>query len=87
MNTCRFLLNLNTQLKLLAQEWKTIPMLAHTHGQPASPTTLGKEIMVFAERIQNQIEQFIGIPFSAKFGGATGIFNAHYVAISQNLTG
>jgi adenylosuccinate lyase len=78
-----YLLNLNTQFKLLANEWKNIPMLAHTHGQPASPTTLGKEIMVFAERIQNQIEQFIGIPFSAKFGGATGNFNAHYVAFPK----
>ena len=79
-----FLLNLNTQLKLLAQQWKDIPMLAHTHGQPASPTTLGKEIMVFAERIQNQIEQFIGIPFSGKFGGATGNFNAHHVAFPKS---
>ena len=78
-----FLLNLNTQLKLLAKEWKDIPMLAHTHGQPASPTRLGKEIMVFVERIQNQIEQFIGIPFSAKFGGATGNFNAHHVAFPK----
>ncbi|RYY52300.1 MAG: adenylosuccinate lyase [Chitinophagaceae bacterium] len=77
------LLNLNTQFKLLAKEWKNIPMLAHTHGQPASPTRLGKEIMVFAERIQNQIEQFIGIPFSGKFGGATGNFNAHYVAFPK----
>lgn len=79
-----FLLNLNTQLKLLAQQWRDIPMLAHTHGQPASPTTLGKEIMVFAERIQNQIEQFIGIPFSGKFGGATGNFNAHHVAFPKS---
>ena len=77
------LLNLNTQLKLLAQEWKEIPMLAHTHGQPASPTKLGKEIMVFAERIQAQVEQFITIPFSAKFGGATGNFNAHHVAFPR----
>ncbi len=77
------LLNLNTQLKLLAQEWKEIPMLAHTHGQPASPTKLGKEIMVFAERIQAQVEQFITIPFSAKFGGATGNFNAHHVAFPK----
>jgi adenylosuccinate lyase len=58
-------------------------MLAHTHGQPASPTRLGKEIMVFAERIENQIEQFINIPFSAKFGGATGNFNAHHVAFPK----
>lgn len=74
------LLNLNAQFKLLAKSWKDIPMLAHTHGQPASPTRLGKEIMVFAERIENQIEQFIGIPFTGKFGGATGNFNAHHVA-------
>ncbi len=77
------LLNLNMELKLLADEWKEIPMLAHTHGQPASPTKLGKEIMVFAERIQNQIEQFIGIPFSGKFGGATGNFNAHHIAFPK----
>jgi adenylosuccinate lyase len=77
------LLNLNTELKLLANAWKDIPMLAHTHGQPASPTRLGKEIMVFVERIQNQVEQFIGIPFSAKFGGATGNFNAHKVAFPK----
>lgn len=77
------LLNLNTQLKLLAKEWKEIPMLAHTHGQPASPTRLGKEIMVFIERIENQIEQLISIPFTAKFGGATGNFNAHYAAFPK----
>jgi len=77
------LLNLNTQLKLLAREWKDIPMLAHTHGQPASPTRLGKEIMVFVERIENQVEQLINIPFSAKFGGATGNFNAHYIAFPK----
>jgi adenylosuccinate lyase len=78
-----YLLNLNTQLKLLAKEWKDIPMLAHTHGQPASPTTVGKEVMVFVERIQNQIEQFIGIPFTGKFGGATGNFNAHQAAFPK----
>ncbi|MGB5027362.1 MAG: adenylosuccinate lyase, partial [Chitinophagaceae bacterium] len=77
------LLNLNTELKILASNWKDIPMLAHTHGQPASPTKLGKEIMVFVERIENQIEQFIGIPFSGKFGGATGNFNAHHVAFPK----
>jgi adenylosuccinate lyase len=77
------LLNLNKQLKILAGQWKNIPMLAHTHGQPASPTTVGKEIMVFVERIQNQIEQFIGIPFTGKFGGATGNFNAHNVAFPK----
>ena len=74
------LLNLNTELGLLAEQWKDIPMLARTHGQPASPTRLGKEIMVFVERIRNQIDQFIGIPFTGKFGGATGNFNAHHVA-------
>ena len=74
------LLNLNEQLKMLAADWMDIPMLARTHGQPASPTRLGKEILVYVERIQNQIEQFIGIPFTAKFGGATGNFNAHHVA-------
>jgi adenylosuccinate lyase len=74
------LLNLNTQFRLLATPWKDIPMLARTHGQPASPTRLGKEIMVFVERIQNQIEQLITIPNSAKFGGATGNFNAHVIA-------
>src|SRR5687767_8371769 len=77
------LLNLNTQLKLLAKEWKDIPMLAHTHGQPASPTRLGKEIMVFVERLENQVEQCIGIPFSGKFGGATGNFNAHQAAFPK----
>jgi len=77
------LLNLNTELKLLAQQWKNIPMLAHTHGQPASPTRLGKELMVFVERIEHQVDQFINIPFSAKFGGATGNFNAHYVAFPK----
>ncbi len=74
------ILNLNQQLKIIAQQWKNVPMLARTHGQPASPTRLGKEIMVFVERIRNQIEQFIQIPFTAKFGGATGNFNAHHVA-------
>jgi adenylosuccinate lyase len=77
------LLNLNAAFKLLAEKWKDIPMLAHTHGQPASPTKLGKEIMVFVERIQNQVEQFITIPFSAKFGGATGNFNAHHAAFPK----
>jgi adenylosuccinate lyase len=77
------LLNLNTELKILAAGWKDIPMLAHTHGQPASPTKLGKELMVFVERIEQQVELFIGIPFSAKFGGATGNFNAHHVAFPK----
>jgi len=77
------LLNLNRQLELLASEWKDIPMLARTHGQPASPTRLGKEIMVFVERLSNQIELLIQIPIMAKFGGATGNFNAHHVAFPQ----
>jgi len=64
----------------LAGEWKDIPMLARTHGQPASPTRLGKEIMVFVERINNQMKQLTTIPYSAKFGGATGNFNAHAAA-------
>jgi adenylosuccinate lyase len=76
-------LNLNAQLKLLAQEWKAVPMLARTHGQPASPTLLGKEVMVFVERIEHQVDQLINIPFSAKFGGATGNFNAHAVAFPK----
>ncbi len=77
------ILNLKAQLYLLAKDWKEIPMLAHTHGQPASPTKLGKELMVFVERIQNQVEQFICIPFTAKFGGATGNFNAHHVSFPK----
>ncbi len=77
------LLNLNTQFRLLATEWKDVVMLARTHGQPASPTKLGKEIMVFVERIQHQADQLIGIPFSAKFGGATGNFNAHHIAFPK----
>jgi adenylosuccinate lyase len=64
----------------LAHRWKDIPMLAHTHGQPASPTRLGKEMMVFAERLEAQMDQVRQVPFSAKFGGATGNFNAHHVA-------
>ena len=63
-----------------AKQWLHIPMLAHTHGQPASPTTMGKEWLVFYERIENQIQQLNHIPFCGKFGGATGNFNAHYIA-------
>jgi adenylosuccinate lyase len=73
-------LDLQNKLDKLAIEWKNIPMLARTHGQPASPTMLGKEIMVFVERIENQVQQFNHIPFTGKFGGATGNFNAHYAA-------
>ncbi|MEX2596416.1 MAG: adenylosuccinate lyase [Salibacteraceae bacterium] len=68
------------KIRGLAMEWKEIPMLARTHGQPASPTNLGKEFYVFAERLQQQITQMGHIPFAAKFGGATGNFNAHHVA-------
>ncbi|AKQ46071.1 adenylosuccinate lyase [Rufibacter radiotolerans] len=67
-------------LKGLATSWKDIPMLAHTHGQPASPTRLGKEVQVFVERLEQQLVLFHQIPFAGKFGGATGNFNAHYVA-------
>jgi adenylosuccinate lyase len=74
------LLNLTIQLRQLAKAWDKIPMLARTHGQPASPTRLGKEIMVFVERIENQIKLLEQIPYSCKFGGATGNFNAHAIA-------
>jgi len=67
-------------LKAKAEEWRDIPMLAHTHGQPASPTTLGKEWGVFAYRLERQLQELERIPFTAKFGGATGNFNAHRVA-------
>ncbi|MFA8450648.1 MAG: adenylosuccinate lyase [Bacteroidales bacterium] len=66
------------------QEWKNIPILARTHGQPASPSILGKEMQVFTERLNTQLEQIKNIPFSAKFGGATGNFNAHNVAYPNN---
>ena len=67
-------------LKGLAEDWKDIPMLAKTHGQPASPTKLGKELNVFVYRLQNQIDELSKIPISGKFGGATGNLNAHFVA-------
>lgn len=69
-----------TRLSDLAETWKDVPMLAKTHGQPASPTRLGKEIKVFAVRLQEQKKQLLQVPFSAKFGGATGNFNAHHLA-------
>ncbi|MCL1973331.1 MAG: lyase family protein, partial [Bacteroidetes bacterium] len=68
---------LEQTLTLYAQAWASIPMLAHTHGQPASPTRLGKEIEVFAVRLKEQLCLFQGIPMAAKFGGATGNMNAH----------
>jgi adenylosuccinate lyase len=75
--------DLKEKMKSLSEEWKTVSMLARTHGQPASPTRLGKEISVFTERLERQIEQLKAIPYSAKFGGATGNFNAHHVAYPQ----
>lgn len=70
-------------LKQYAAEWKDVPMLAHTHGQPASPTRLGKEIQVFIERLENQLSSLKQVPCSAKFGGATGNFNAHHIAYPE----
>ncbi len=71
------------KLHALAEQWEDITLLAHTHGQPASPTRLGKEILVFCERLEKQIELLKTIPYAAKFGGATGNFNAHNVAYPQ----
>jgi len=70
-------------LEHYANEWMNIPMLAKTHGQPASPTRLGKEIMVFVYRLKQQLQLLKAVPVSAKFGGATGNFNAHHVAYPQ----
>ncbi len=67
----------------LAESWKEVPMLARTHGQPASPVMLGKEFAVFVERLDHAIAQFEAVPFAAKFGGATGGFNAHHVAYPE----
>ena len=81
-----FLPKLTEVLDLLnsrAEEWKNIPLLARTHGQAASPTRMGKEIKVFSERIEKQLSLLSTIPFSAKFGGATGNFNAHHVAFPE----
>ncbi|MCR5578864.1 MAG: adenylosuccinate lyase [Prevotella sp.] len=71
------------QLHDYAEEWKTVPMLAKTHGQPASPTRLGKEIMVYVYRLEEQLRSLKDTPVTAKFGGATGNFNAHHVAYPQ----
>ncbi len=68
------------KVKAFAEEWKEVPMLARTHGQPASPTRLGKEMQVFAERLEKQIQLLAQVEYAAKFGGATGNFNAHHVA-------
>jgi adenylosuccinate lyase len=75
--------NLVIELRKLASSWKHISMLARTHGQPASPTNLGKEIMVYVERIEDQLNLLNNIPYSCKFGGATGNFNAHAVAFPE----
>ena len=72
--------NLIDVLTKISKKWENIPMLARTHGQPASPTRLGKEIYVFVDRLKDQIKLLETVPFSAKFGGATGNFNAHKVA-------
>ena len=77
------LITLISKLKDLSIEWRDIPMLARTHGQPASPTRLGKEIGVFVERLEEQMRLLFNIPFAAKFGGATGNYNAHHVAYPQ----
>ncbi|HRN71700.1 MAG TPA: adenylosuccinate lyase [Ginsengibacter sp.] len=77
------IIKLTATLKQLAAEWKHIPMLARTHGQPASPTRLGKEVLVFVERLESQIKMLKSIPHSGKFGGATGNFNAHYAAFPK----
>ena len=71
------------RIKELVGDWKDIPLLAHTHGQPASPTKLGKEFLVFAERLEVQLQNLQQIPNNAKFGGATGNFNAHHIAYPQ----
>jgi adenylosuccinate lyase len=76
--------NIIDKLKHLSNEWQDISMLAKTHGQPASPTRLGKEMEVFVERLTVQLTQLKAIPFSAKFGGATGNFNAHHVAFPDH---
>ena len=78
------LIKVISKLKELTKEWADVPMLARTHGQPASPTRLGKEIHVFVERLEEQLRQLFNVPFAAKFGGATGNFNAHFVAYPQN---
>jgi len=74
------LTNLVNNIENFARSWRNIPMLARTHGQPASPTMLGKELMVFVERLNEQMKMLSHIPLKGKFGGATGNFNAHFVA-------
>lgn len=77
------MLSLIAELQQKADAWKDIPMLAKTHGQPASPTRLGKEIMVFVNRLKEQLSTLLAVPCTAKFGGATGNFNAHHVAYPE----
>lgn len=77
------IIELLNQLRQYADDWKDIPMLAKTHGQPASPTRLGKEVMVFAYRLEQQLKVLKSSPLTAKFGGATGNFNAHHVAYPE----
>ena len=77
------LINLQHHIAKLAEQWKAVPLLARTHGQSASPTRMGKELLVFAERLENQIQLFSYIPFTGKFGGATGNFNAHHIAFPK----
>jgi adenylosuccinate lyase len=78
------LISVIQKLKELSVEWKDVPLLARTHGQPASPTRLGKEILVFVERLEEQMRLLFNVPFAAKFGGATGNYNAHKVAYPNN---
>ena len=80
---CPVIEELIAQLRAYAEEWKDVPMLAKTHGQPASPTRLGKEIMVFVYRLEEQLASLKAVPVTAKFGGATGNFNAHHVAYPE----
>lgn len=82
LETCYYpqLEELIAQLQAYAEEWKDVPMLAKTHGQPASPTRLGKEVKVFVYRLERQLQMLKACPLTAKFGGATGNFNAHHVA-------
>jgi len=75
--------NLILELRKMAKAWANIPMLARTHGQPASPTRLGKEIMVFVERLEGQLDLLQSVPYTCKFGGATGNFNAHHIAFPK----
>ncbi len=81
---CPAVEELIAQLREYAEQWKNVPMLAKTHGQPASPTRLGKEVMVYVYRLEQQLASLKSVPVTAKFGGATGNFNAHHVAYPQH---